>query len=197
MPSEWYYARNKKQYGPVSTARLKELADSGELQPTDKVWKEGMPKWLPANTVKGLFAAGAPAPAPAAVAGEAEEEPAASAPRKRSGGIPIWVWLVGGGVLLFLCCGGGLTVGLVAMSGSGVLGGPSLNNLDKIKAGMSEEEVQKLIGPGTVVSDMTFPVGGGKSKHIRTLHFEGKRAGGDMKIDISFEDGKCIYGPAK
>lgn len=49
MATEWYYGKNNKQHGPVSPAELKKLADNGTLLPGDKVWKEGMPEWVPAQ----------------------------------------------------------------------------------------------------------------------------------------------------
>lgn len=65
MAEQWHYSSNGEQHGPVSAARLKELATSGELAPTDLVWKEGMADWKPAKSIKGLFPSQAPAsPAP-------------------------------------------------------------------------------------------------------------------------------------
>jgi hypothetical protein len=54
-PVEWYHARDNKQFGPVSTAELKQLAQSGNLRPDDLVWREGLEGWIPAKKVKGLF----------------------------------------------------------------------------------------------------------------------------------------------
>ena len=61
---EWYYAHDEQQFGPVSTAELKRLADRGELMPGDLVWRQGIPDWVEASQVKGLFHANAPAAAP-------------------------------------------------------------------------------------------------------------------------------------
>jgi hypothetical protein len=55
MASSWFYTRGGKKEGPVSSKELKNLADSGQLQPTDYVWKEGMTLWTPATRIKGLF----------------------------------------------------------------------------------------------------------------------------------------------
>lgn len=52
---DWYYARDNKQMGPVSSAELKNLADAGQLQPDDLVWREGLTEWAPARSVRGLF----------------------------------------------------------------------------------------------------------------------------------------------
>jgi hypothetical protein len=58
MASEWFYTLKGQQApAPISSAELKQLAASGQLQPTDLVWQDGMPNWMPASMVKGLFGA--------------------------------------------------------------------------------------------------------------------------------------------
>ena len=52
---KWYYARENKQMGPVSAAELKRLATTGELNPDDRVWRQGMGTWDAARNVPGLF----------------------------------------------------------------------------------------------------------------------------------------------
>lgn len=52
---QWYYAHDEQQFGPISSAELKQLASAGELGPDDFVWREGMDEWAPASRVKGLF----------------------------------------------------------------------------------------------------------------------------------------------
>ena len=61
MATEWFYTVNGQQ-SPLSAndAQIKQMATSGQLQSTDMVWKEGMPNWVPANTIKGLFPASRP-----------------------------------------------------------------------------------------------------------------------------------------
>ena len=77
MANEWYYAKDGQQLGPVSAKELKKLADAGQLQAGDLVWKEGMPDWKPAADVKGLVASAAPA------AGEiVVTQPASASPRR-------------------------------------------------------------------------------------------------------------------
>ncbi|HMF19936.1 MAG TPA: GYF domain-containing protein [Gemmataceae bacterium] len=55
MADLWYYTRDGKAMDPVSEAELKKLAASGDLQPTDLVWKEGMAKWVRAGSAKELY----------------------------------------------------------------------------------------------------------------------------------------------
>jgi hypothetical protein len=56
MHEEWYYTKDgKNRVGPVSSSDLQALARSGELGPTDLVWKEGMAQWTPASLIKDLF----------------------------------------------------------------------------------------------------------------------------------------------
>lgn len=72
MASEWHYTQNGQPAdAPVNNVQLKQLALSGLLRPDDLVWKEGMPNWAPAGSIKGLFDSTKPAsgevPAPAPV----------------------------------------------------------------------------------------------------------------------------------
>src|ERR1700731_1207150 len=74
MADVWYYAQNGQQAGPGSASQLQQLARSGQIQSSDLVWKEGLPQWIQAKAIKGLFPAQAePIPvapvAPAAPAG--------------------------------------------------------------------------------------------------------------------------------
>lgn len=55
--SQWYYAKNNQQQGPVSEEQLKQLVASGELQPSDLVWTEGMSQWAEARGMEWLFPA--------------------------------------------------------------------------------------------------------------------------------------------
>jgi hypothetical protein len=58
--SDWYYARDGRQAGPVELSTLQGLMQSGELRATDLVWAEGMPQWVPADLIPALAGAGAP-----------------------------------------------------------------------------------------------------------------------------------------
>lgn len=77
--AEWYYTQNKQQQGPVGFDQLKQLAATGHLQPTDMVWKEGLPQWLAASGVSGLFAAAAASAASPAAPPQVTRPPMASA----------------------------------------------------------------------------------------------------------------------
>ncbi len=54
QPIEWYLARDGQQHGPVSDIELKKIIELGYLQPTDLVWREGMPEWAIAESVLDL-----------------------------------------------------------------------------------------------------------------------------------------------
>lgn len=59
MPSEFHYTLQGQQMPtPVSAAELRRLAQSGQLQPTDMVWREGMANWVAAGSIKELFPPG-------------------------------------------------------------------------------------------------------------------------------------------
>ena len=67
MADQWYYTENRERRGPVSQEQLKQLATSGKLKSTDKVWKKGMAAWMPASEHDWLFPpspADADAPSP-------------------------------------------------------------------------------------------------------------------------------------
>jgi hypothetical protein len=53
----WYIARGDEEMGPFSVYELKEMGAAGKIEPTDSVWKEGMPNRIPATRVKGLIPA--------------------------------------------------------------------------------------------------------------------------------------------
>ena len=78
---EWYYARDNRQMGPISSAELKRLATFDELRPDDLVWREGMTEWAAARNVRGLFeeegvtAASAAVAEPVVKAGESGAKP--------------------------------------------------------------------------------------------------------------------------
>lgn len=55
MAAEWYYAKGNQKFGPVESSELKRLASASVLLPEDLVWKEGLPKWVRASSIKGLF----------------------------------------------------------------------------------------------------------------------------------------------
>ena len=54
QPAQWYYTQNGQQQGPVTAQFLKDKALSGELLPTDHLWKEGLKDWVAAGSLPGL-----------------------------------------------------------------------------------------------------------------------------------------------
>jgi len=57
MSQSWYYAKNNERRGPVPLAELRSLVAQGGLQPSDLVWSEHLPGWVPARKVRELFPA--------------------------------------------------------------------------------------------------------------------------------------------
>src|SRR5258708_7220412 len=143
MRDEWFVARRgqdgNKRYGPVPLQQLRELVDTGKVQPADLVWREGMAEWLRADQCEDLF----PAPPPPGPRRDARDHPPSQDrrgysagpgrgprgydpddddrpyPRRRypqqqsSGGGWIIALVVGGVVLLCLVgCGGLMAFGL-------------------------------------------------------------------------------------
>lgn len=62
MAENWYVGRNGTRTGPFAPTQLREMAATGQLQPGDLLWREGMANWVQASTVSGLFAAQRPLP---------------------------------------------------------------------------------------------------------------------------------------
>jgi hypothetical protein len=62
MGTQWYYTVQGQRFGPVSFEQLKQVAESGQLQASDMVWKDGMAQWAVASQVKGLIPAVMPPP---------------------------------------------------------------------------------------------------------------------------------------
>jgi GYF domain 2 len=53
-PIEWYLARDGRQYGPLSDAKMRKFRELGHLMPNDLVWRKGVANWMPADTVFDL-----------------------------------------------------------------------------------------------------------------------------------------------
>lgn len=51
---DWFYSKNGQQLGPINEQEFTGKCRSGEILPTDLIWKEGMPDWLPMAQVAGL-----------------------------------------------------------------------------------------------------------------------------------------------
>lgn len=51
---EWYYGKNGQQQGPVDLEQIRSLLASGQLSPTDLVWKEGMANWTAIGQIPEL-----------------------------------------------------------------------------------------------------------------------------------------------
>lgn len=59
---QWYYSKNGTQLGPVPQSELASKLASGEISPSDLVWKDGMADWIPASQVAELKPAAAASP---------------------------------------------------------------------------------------------------------------------------------------
>jgi len=57
---QWYYSKNGAQLGPIGSAEMQSKLASGDISPTDLVWREGMADWQPAGQVAELQALIAP-----------------------------------------------------------------------------------------------------------------------------------------
>ena len=63
MPADqWYYVQAEQQAGPVTWGQLRAMVQAGTIDRGQLVWTEGMPDWVMAGTVAGLFSATPPPP---------------------------------------------------------------------------------------------------------------------------------------
>ncbi len=47
----WYYTVGGTVYGPIGTSQLLEMVQQQSLAPDTSIWRNGMPRWRPANEV--------------------------------------------------------------------------------------------------------------------------------------------------
>lgn len=55
MATQWFYKRGENEFGPFTTAELRQRASSGELLLSDLIRKDGTEKHIPAHKANGLF----------------------------------------------------------------------------------------------------------------------------------------------
>jgi len=53
---QWFIEGNGQHHGPYSSADIKRLADTGKINPAHRIWRDGLPAWVEAATLEGLFA---------------------------------------------------------------------------------------------------------------------------------------------
>lgn len=115
MEKMWHYVKDgTERLGPIPESELRALANTGQIQPGDLVWCEGMADWVPYETAPGLSGA-APVAAHPAQAGAAPASASyGHAPAGGTGGHGVppglagWLKFVGvftlvGSVLMFIC----------------------------------------------------------------------------------------------
>jgi uncharacterized membrane protein len=61
--SDWFYAANSEQKGPINESELKANFAANKLPVDTLVWKDGMDNWTPANQVAAFTFRPAPTPA--------------------------------------------------------------------------------------------------------------------------------------
>ena len=106
---QWYYSKNGTQLGPVAQGELIAKLASGEVSPSDLVWKDGMADWIPASRVPELAGSSQPPSAPvSSPVGSSSPSPytAPSSPyapsQVPSQDIPNYLWQ--SIVVTILCC---------------------------------------------------------------------------------------------
>lgn len=62
--AQWYYSKGGEQKGPVEQPELQRLLSTGEVKPTDLVWRDGLANWQAASQVPELGAVASAQPQP-------------------------------------------------------------------------------------------------------------------------------------
>jgi hypothetical protein len=111
----WYYSKNGIQLGPVSREELSAKATGGEVSPSDLIWKEGMPDWIPLGQAEEFGPSGVrsvtPPQIPQGAMGSVPVPQPAAYPGKYVGPqIPNYLWQ--SIVVTVMCC---LPFGVVAI----------------------------------------------------------------------------------
>ena len=102
--------------------------------------------------------------------------------------VPVGAWIGAGVGLLVLAAGGGVGYWLMMPR-------VHLENLPKVRSGMTLAEVEELLGPGEVVSTTDLPWGKrGKPSVSRTVRWHAEKEGGEQEVSLTFLDGKVMMG---
>lgn len=101
--ADWYFTQQGERKGPVSDNDLKQLVSSGQLKPTDLLWKKGMASWAAACEVEGFFDEPPPLPSelplgaaydgPMGLIPNGEGKPLALVPCSLEDYSPEWEWI--------------------------------------------------------------------------------------------------------
>jgi len=87
--SDWYYAANNEQKGPINESELKANLAGNKLPADTLVWKDGMDNWTPANQVPAFSFREPPTPAkvqpPVAAGSPAVNNPSSTQPVDMTG----------------------------------------------------------------------------------------------------------------
>lgn len=79
MTGNWFVGRNGKQDGPYSWTQLRQFVEQRRVVATDLVWREGMPDWVAASSIKELFPTDRPVRQGAAAGQNPYQSPASDA----------------------------------------------------------------------------------------------------------------------
>ena len=60
----WYYTRDGEQSGPLAQEEIKLMIASGKIRPHDLVWRNGIPDWVRADSIRDFVTALAVCPPP-------------------------------------------------------------------------------------------------------------------------------------
>lgn len=202
MTKKWYYVKDGETRGPVLEATLLHLVDSGDLRHSDLVYHEGLGQWRPIGELNTTFNTPRdqkpPPPAPSSPppphpttrlppqkpAPFPAQRPQRARPRNSgSPALPIGIAVA--------CC-------VVALMAVFLFGrGPTANlwgwstvtsaNYNKIRTGMTESQVERILGKGVEQSSSSVSVPG-VSVEAPGAHFSARGYSASAKV-VTWENG--------
>lgn len=138
---------------------------------------------------------------PAALSRELEPNSTAARPAKAATDtpntkyrtMPIGAWVAVGSAIAVIAIGGGIAFWLMSPR-------VQLENLPKVRSGMTLAEVEGLLGPGEVVATQTIPASfnpfgkKGTSSESKTIRWRAEKDGVEQEVSLAFIDGKVMTG---
>jgi Interferon-induced transmembrane protein/GYF domain 2 len=102
---QWYYSKNGTPFGPVEQEEICAKLATGEIAPTDQVWRDGMANWLPAAQVPELANRSLVSPAIGKMTASPYRPPSVNQDfSPEHGGPPIPTYLWQSIVVTIFCC---------------------------------------------------------------------------------------------
>ena len=137
----WYYEADGSQKGPVDADTLQTLIRDGVVTRSTQIWSDGMPAWVRAGSIQGLFTG----PPPLESSSPRSDLAPSQSPAERKHLNTHMAWSV---IVTLFCC---LPIGIVAIV-----------NASKVSGALASgdyAEAERLAGEAKKWADWAFALG--------------------------------------